>query len=186
MQDGIDKSTRTIAVLSNDYLTSVYGTAEWQAALALDPAGTWRKLLVVRVADCPRRGLLAGVVGVGLFGLDDTAATAQLRAMIKATLSGRAKPSVKPAFPGAKRAVPREPQFPGPKEEQAVTPSNRGPHKTVDEATSFGNNRKAVMVNAALGLVSLPSDALGVPPEQNIGQTGCSSLGKETLRVNYG
>jgi len=146
MQAGIDKSARMVAILSDDYLASVYGSAEWQATWALDPAGTWRSLLVVRVADCPRPGLFAGVVGIDLFGLDDAAATAQLRAMIKAALSGRAKPSVKPKFPGAKRAVPQEPQFPGPEEGQATAPSDRHPHKAIDEATSFGKNRKGVLV----------------------------------------
>ena len=34
-----------------------------------DPEGTGRKLLTVRVEDCDRPGLLAGVVGVDLFGL---------------------------------------------------------------------------------------------------------------------
>lgn len=146
IQSGIDKSTRTIAVLSPDYLTSVYGSAEWQAIWAVDPTGAWRNLLVVRVADCHRPGLLAGVVGVDLFGLDDAAATAQLRAMIRAALTGRAKPSVKPTFPGAKRAVPSEPEFPGAGEGQAAVPSGRLPHKAVDEAASFGENRRAVMV----------------------------------------
>jgi hypothetical protein len=146
MQAGIDKSTRTIAILSDDYLASVYGSAEWQATWALDPAGAWRSLLVVRVADCPRRGLLAAVVGVDLFGLDDVAASAQLRAMIKAALSGRAKPSVKPKFPGTKRVVPREPQFPGPEAGQAPYPRDRKPNKAVDEAASFGKNRKGVLV----------------------------------------
>jgi len=146
MQAGIDQSTRTIAILSPDYLTSVYGSAEWQAIWAVDPTGNWRNLLVVRVTDCRRPGLLAGVVGVDLFGLDDAAATAQLRAMVKAAVSGRAKPAVKPKFPGAMRAVPREPQFPGPEEGQASVATGRRPHKAVDEATSFGKDRKSVMV----------------------------------------
>jgi predicted nucleotide-binding protein len=158
MQAGIDKSTRTIAILSEDYLASVYGSAEWQATWALDPAGALRSLLIVRVADCPRRGLLGAVVGVDLFGLDDAAATAQLRAMIKAALSGRAKPSVKPQFPGATRAVPQEPQFPGPEEGQATTSNDRRPHKAIDEATSFGTNRKGVLV--IYGHDSKANDAL--------------------------
>ena len=69
MQAGTRDAARTIAVLSRDYLESVYGGAEWQAAWASDPAGTGRKLLAVRVAECDRPGLLAGVIGVDLFGL---------------------------------------------------------------------------------------------------------------------
>ena len=67
----------------------------------------------MRVADSPRPGLLAGVVGVDLFGLNDADATAQLRAMVSAALSGRVKPVVGPKFPGGARAVLQEPQFPG-------------------------------------------------------------------------
>jgi NB-ARC domain len=98
---------------SPDYLESVYGGAEWQAAWTADPSGTGRKLLIVRVKDCDRPGLLAGVVSVDLFGQAETAAKAPLRRMISAALAGRAKPQAAPAFPGAGRAVPREPRFPG-------------------------------------------------------------------------
>jgi hypothetical protein len=50
MHAGTRDAARTIAVLSGTYLGSVYGSAAWQAAMATDPDGTSRKLLVVRVA----------------------------------------------------------------------------------------------------------------------------------------
>src|SRR5215813_3182981 len=92
MQDGTRDAARTIAILSGDYLMSVYGSAEWQAAWASDPSGAARKLLTVRVADCDRPGLLAGVVGFDLFGLTEAAAKARLRAKVAAAIAGRAKP----------------------------------------------------------------------------------------------
>ena len=49
-----------IAVLSGDYLESVYGSAEWQAMWASDPDGTGRKLLPLRVADCDMAGAAGG------------------------------------------------------------------------------------------------------------------------------
>ncbi len=52
MQDGTAGAERTIAVLSDDYLESVYGGAEWQAAWAADPAGADRRLLPTRVGKC--------------------------------------------------------------------------------------------------------------------------------------
>jgi hypothetical protein len=113
MQAGTRDAARTIAVLSNDYLTSVFGGAEWQAAWAKDPEGTERKLLTVRVADCERPGLLAGVVGVDLFGLAEATAKARLRRMVSDAIAGRAKPTVPPGFPGAGRAMPRAARFPG-------------------------------------------------------------------------
>jgi hypothetical protein len=113
MQAGTRDAARTIAVLSREYLTSVYGGAEWQAAWASDPQGTGRKLLTVRVAECDRPGLLAGVVGVDVFGLAEAAAKARLRRMVSQAIAGRAKPAVPPGFPGAGRAMPRAARFPG-------------------------------------------------------------------------
>ena len=108
MQDGVRDAARTIAVLSTDYLKSVYGSAEWQAAWAADPSGAARKLLVVHVSDCDRPGLLAGVVGFDLFGLPEASARTRLRTKVGQAVAGRAKPDARPRFPG--RAVPR---FPG-------------------------------------------------------------------------
>jgi len=113
MQAGTRDAARTIAVLSPDYLTSVYGGAEWQAAWAKDADGTGRKLLTVRVSKCDRPGLLAGVVGVDLFGLAEPAPKSRLRRMVSEAIAGRAKPEAPPSFPGAGRAMPRTARFPG-------------------------------------------------------------------------
>jgi hypothetical protein len=110
IQQGTAQAERTIAVLSPAYLDSVYGAAEWQSAWAADPAGAERKLLVIRVAECGRPGLLAGVVSIDLFGLPEAKVKARLRTMITSAGTGRAKPQTAPGFPG--RTVPREPRFP--------------------------------------------------------------------------
>ena len=113
MQTGTRDAARTVAVLSDAYLNSVFGSTEWQAALASDPDGSGRKLLVARVEDCQRTGLLAAVVSVDLFDVPETAAKSRLQEMIRAAARGRAKPTVPPRFPGEARAVPKEPGFPG-------------------------------------------------------------------------
>jgi hypothetical protein len=110
MQAGTRDATRTMALLSPDYLASVYGSAEWQAAWAADPGGEGRKLLTVRVRECAREGLLAGVVGIDVFGVAEQTVRERLKRMVAGALAGRAKPAVAPVFPG--RAVPREPRFP--------------------------------------------------------------------------
>jgi hypothetical protein len=74
MRDGVGKSDHTIAVLSEAYLDSEYGQAEWELAWAADPRGVRRKLLVARVSDCPRPDLLAAVVSVDLFDRSETTA----------------------------------------------------------------------------------------------------------------
>jgi hypothetical protein len=91
MQAGTRDAARTIAVLSPDYLASVYGRAEWQAAIAGDPDGAGRRLLIVRVSACERPGLLAAIVGIDLFGVGEAAARDRLRKMVL-TASSRAKP----------------------------------------------------------------------------------------------
>ncbi|CAO5238050.1 toll/interleukin-1 receptor domain-containing protein [Frankia sp. AgKG'84/4] len=100
MQRGVAEADRTIAVLSPAYLRSVYGQAEWQAAVAADPLGFESKLVPIRIADCDRPGLLAQIVSFDLFGLSAQAATARLLEQVTALRAGRAKPPVPPAFPG--------------------------------------------------------------------------------------
>ena len=92
MQHGVSAASRTIAVLSEAYLSSVYGAAEWLEAWRADPAGTERKLLTVRVADCERPGFLGSVVGIDVFGLDEAKAKERLRSSVAAAVSGRLDP----------------------------------------------------------------------------------------------
>jgi hypothetical protein len=113
MRAGVSRAGRTIAVLSPDYLTSEYGTAEWAAAWEADPLGAARKLLTVRVKECDRPDLLRTVVSTDLFGISEANARARLRTMVSSAMTGRAKPDKAPGFPGGQRAMPRAPQFPG-------------------------------------------------------------------------
>jgi hypothetical protein len=128
MHQGAQDSARTIAVLSNAYLTSDYAKAEWQAAWVGDPSGRVRKLLAVRTEDCARPGLLNSLVTVDLFGVDrETAA----RRLLTAAHGARGKPAAEPAFPGAARpsvTPPKaEPAFPGEKCPPATPERRRQP-----------------------------------------------------------
>jgi hypothetical protein len=100
MERGVTEYDRTIAVLSPDYLTSVYGRQEWQAAQGADPAGFARRLVPVRVAPCAPQGLLASVVFIDLVGLTGERARARLLDGIGGARSGRVKPAAPPRFPG--------------------------------------------------------------------------------------
>lgn len=113
MHAGTRDAAYTIAVLSDAYLASPFGNAEWQAAWAADPPGRERTLLTIRVMDCDRPALLVGVVGIDLFGLSEAAARVRLLDVVSATVADRARPSVPPGSAGAGRAVPSEPWFPG-------------------------------------------------------------------------
>lgn len=115
MDEGVTRAARTIAVLSPAYTRSVYGAAEWRAAWAADPTGAARKLLVIRVADCTRPGLLAQVVSLDLFNLPEEQARAELLEAARLAVTGaRAKPATAPPFPARARAVPVLATFPGP------------------------------------------------------------------------
>jgi tetratricopeptide (TPR) repeat protein len=110
MHEVVQRAERTVVVLSPRYLDSPYGTAEWQAAWRADPLGEQRKLVVVRIADCERPGLLATVVSVDLFGVAPEIARARLLQTVAHAITGRGKPVTEPRFPPFGE---REPRFPG-------------------------------------------------------------------------
>ncbi|MGH3784113.1 MAG: FxSxx-COOH system tetratricopeptide repeat protein [Pseudonocardiaceae bacterium] len=115
MQEGVQRAARTIALLSPEYLSSTYGTVEWQAAWRDDPLGEQRKLVVLRVAQCERPGLLGSIVSADLFGLTEAHTRSELRRIIDHVVTGRGKPAQQPSFPGPgrARAVETVPLFPG-------------------------------------------------------------------------
>lgn len=104
MTRGIQHARRTIPVLSHAYLGSVWGRAEWQAALRRDPEGFKRQVIPLRVEDCPPPELLATVVSVDLFDLPEDEAARRLLAAVDAALGRRTKPTAKPVFPPARAA----------------------------------------------------------------------------------
>lgn len=122
MHQAAATAERTIAVLSPDYLQSLYTQPEWAAAFAQDPTSAQKKLLPVRVRECKLEGLLAQIVYIDLTNADADSAKEALLAGIKRE---RAKPTAQPGFPGpAHHAVSTQPSFPG---------SINIPSRTVDE-----------------------------------------------------
>ncbi|WP_239393633.1 FxSxx-COOH system tetratricopeptide repeat protein, partial [Frankia sp. CiP3] len=102
MQRALDGSRRTVVVLSAAYLESAFATEEWQAVWAADPAGAQKLLLVVRVEDCDRPGLLRQIVSRDLFGVRRETARDRL---LDAVAVRRRKPEVEPAFPAEAAGV---------------------------------------------------------------------------------
>ncbi len=65
-------STKTIAVISENYIRSNFVQPEWAAAFAGDPTGIERKLIPVRITECDLKGsLLAQIVYIDLVGIFD-------------------------------------------------------------------------------------------------------------------
>ncbi|MEU6374308.1 toll/interleukin-1 receptor domain-containing protein [Streptomyces sp. NPDC046909] len=100
MERGVTECRRTIAVLSPDYLNSVYGRQEWQAVQSKDALGLSRKLVPVRVKPCEPPGLLANLVYIDLVGQAEEEARKTLLDGIGGAESGRSRPALPPDFPG--------------------------------------------------------------------------------------
>ena len=98
MQQATEKSHRTIAVLSPDYLASRFTHPEWQAAFARDPKGEDRILLPVRIRECFPPGLLGQVIYIDLIDLEEDAAKDNLLRGVKD--GNRNKPEAPPKYPG--------------------------------------------------------------------------------------
>jgi hypothetical protein len=96
MHEAVRRSSRMVAVLSAAYLASVFAAEEWQAVWVADPAGRGRRLLVFRVEDCDREGLLGQLVTVDLFGVDRDIARKRLLGAVRGQ---RLKPEGEPQFP---------------------------------------------------------------------------------------
>ena len=120
MDKAAQQASRTIAVLSRDYLAASFTQAEWASAFAGDPTGAKRNLVSVRVVECDVRGLLGQVVY-----LDLTISTSSRRECLLAGVGERLKPSEAPAFPGAAHLGADSPAFPPTTSRSPVRPRPR-------------------------------------------------------------
>ena len=95
MQRATAECQKTIAVLSQTYLTSDYTQPEWAAAFADDARSQERKLIPVRVKECKPPGMLRPLVYVDLVGATQVEAKQRLLDALKE----RVKPEREPDFP---------------------------------------------------------------------------------------
>lgn len=98
MQKAATEATRTIAVLSPDYLSAKFTWPEWAAAFVQDPTGEKRLLVPVRVRPCELTGLMRSIVYIDLVGVAD--GEAARTALLDGLLNERRKPPSEPPFPG--------------------------------------------------------------------------------------
>lgn len=125
MQQAAASADRTILVLSPDYLNSKPAAAEWASAFAQDPQGVDRRVLPVMVRNCDPKGLLPTIAQIRIMDLDEVAAKEALLAGVDRK---RAKPTARPAFPGARVGVVHQVphvDFPGTVEPHPQTPRSR-------------------------------------------------------------
>jgi len=110
MQRAASESSRTIGILSPDYLSSKFVKPEWAGAFAKDPEGRSRSLVLVRVRPCEPSGMIKPLVYIDLVGLEEKQASERL---LSGVSGKRAKPSKRPQFPGAQQHARTSPDFPG-------------------------------------------------------------------------
>ena len=111
MDRALTLAPRMIAVLSPQYLSSLYTQPEWAAAFRHDPKGEQSLLIPVRVQPCEVNGLLGPIVYVDLVGRDE--ATAR-QSLLAAARHERAKPAQAPTFPQTmQHTISKQRNFPG-------------------------------------------------------------------------
>jgi hypothetical protein len=103
MQQASTTAHRTLLVLSESFLRSLFPQPEWAAAFATDPTGQEKRVVPVRVQPCQPDGLLRSIIYIDLVDCDETEAE---RRLLRGVLTGRAKPRERPAFPGVVRLDP--------------------------------------------------------------------------------
>lgn len=108
MQKAATECERTLGVLSPDSINAPFVQKEWAAALAADPTGEQRKLVLARVRDVKPTGLYQALTYIDLVNLEPSAAKDRLLAELRV---GRKKPTIAPRFPGASPSL-ASPQFP--------------------------------------------------------------------------
>jgi tetratricopeptide (TPR) repeat protein len=167
MQKAMEHSSRTIAVLSPDYLTSRFTQPEWAAAFAEDPTGEKGLLVPIRVRDCEPKGLIPQIIYVDLVGIMESAARLEL---IEGVDKHRAKPVVAPSFPGTLHDAATKPRYPGALPRIWNVPHNRNPNFT---------GRDEVLTDLHANLVNAQSAS----PVQVI--HGLGGVGKTQIAVEY-
>lgn len=96
MQEAASEADHTIVILSEHFLASKFGAAEWAAAFAQDPTGRHRRLIPVAVDHARPTGLWSSIVRLEICDLpEETARSEILRALVPLE-----KPA--PAFPGSR------------------------------------------------------------------------------------
>jgi tetratricopeptide (TPR) repeat protein len=158
MQKATGEASRTIAILSPDYLVAENTQPEWAAAFAKDPTGQDRTFVPVRVRECTLAGMLVPIVHINLVGVNDETHARQL--LLDGILRGRAKPTSPPTFPGgATRTVLEKPRFPGALPSIWNVPHSRNPNFTGREESLTGLRQALASGQAAT--VTLAISGLG-------------------------
>lgn len=78
------KADKVIAILSPDYLATLYAKPDWAAEFAEAVGGTEKKVIPVRIKDCSLEGPLKKISYIDLVGLNEEGAELELLSKISA------------------------------------------------------------------------------------------------------
>ncbi len=178
MDRALTFAPRMIAVLSPQYLSSLYTQPEWAAAFRHDPKGEQSLLIPVRVQPCEVNGLLGPIVYVDLVGRDEATARQRLLAAVR---HERAKPAQAPAFPQTmQHTVSKQLNFPG-----DLPPIWKMPHQR--DPLFLG--REQLLQELHTSLATVPNVLLFEPAHQreagNSGATGTAVEYAYRFRSDY-
>ncbi|OQW38836.1 MAG: hypothetical protein A4S08_08710 [Proteobacteria bacterium SG_bin4] len=126
MQKAATEATRTIAVLSPDYLQSKFTAPEWAAAFVQDPTGEQRTLIPVKVRPVELMGLLKSIVYIDLLDIDEEEAETRLLSKIQ-DIAGRPRPVFKKSESSTASKI--APQYLSNQAEQKLGQINRKKHR---------------------------------------------------------
>lgn len=163
MDRAIQECERGVAVLSPDYLTSLFTKPEWAAYFLQDSTGQDRRIVPVRVRECEPKGLLAAIVYTDLVGKPENEGKA---ALLDAVKLGRRKPEDAPGFPG--RKITSKPRFPGALPDIWNVPHLRNPNFTepgqrlTDMHDALRSGKPAALTQALAGLGGVGKTQLAI------------------------
>src|SRR2546421_7704168 len=164
MQQASKEADRVIAVLSPDYLIAEFTQPEWAVAFSKDPKGEKGLLLPIRVRACELEGMLEQIVYIDLVDLEETTARKKLLDGVK---TERAKPPVKPMFPGSSQPS----VFPGALPPVWNVPRQRNPN--------FYSGREGLLAELHAALNE------GRPKERRQAVYGAGGVGKTEIATEY-
>jgi tetratricopeptide (TPR) repeat protein len=163
MDRAIQECERVLAVLSPDYVSSLFTKPEWAAYFAQDPTSEQRRIISLRVRECELKGLLAPIVYADIVGKPENEAKSLL---VDAVKIGRRKPESAPVFPGRKTT--NKPRFPGALPDIWRVPHLRNPNFTepgrrlTEMRDALHSGKPAALTQALAGLGGVGKTQLAI------------------------
>ncbi len=206
MHDALIRAQRAILLLSPEYLTSPYCTAEWVNAMAGDPLNKSRRLILLRVQECAPEGMLKGLAHWDLLGLREKpemlrdVALAAVDKNRPRTVADAAAHYFRPARTVLHPRIGAVPNFTGRREDldaldKALWGDGRGAEGPLTPVPSPARGEGHALSAGTAGLPLPSRERVGVRGSYSVGARpvaitqaavqGLGGVGKSTLAIQY-